>query len=510
MKKAKTIFLSMIMMTATTLVMRTIGVSFSAYLFNRIGPVSVGVFQLISSVYSFAATLATSGIRFTTTRLVSEEMGQNRHLGVRRVVRKCLTYALLFSASTGVLLFFSAELIGTEWLNEPQTILPLKILAFALPFLSLTSVFGGYYTAMRKTVRSSIIQIADQMVMIAVSVMGLTLLLPKGLEYACVALVLGSCISEVVAFGSMFFSYQLDKRRLDNRKAETGSIVPRLLKISLPIAFSAYARSGLFTLQNILIPRGLKKFGASKEAAFTAYGNVHGMVLPLILYPSALLVALAELLIPELTECQVRNRQNQIHYIVTRVLKMSLIFSVCIMGILFFFSEDLSSIFGKDADIAFYIRILAPLVIVMYMDTIVDGMLKGLGEQLNSMKYNVIDAMVSVLLVYFLIPIFGIKGYIITVMVSEVLNFTLSLNRLIKVTQLSVNFRDVILKPFLCIFGTIAACYTFLSPDSFFCRFLPQNFVLQILMMCACYFVLLFLSSCLRKDDFKWFVSLVR
>lgn len=61
---------------------------------------------------------------------------------------------------------------------------------------------------------------------------------------------------------------------------------------------------------------------------------------------------------------------------------------------------------------------------VMYLDMAVDGMLKGLDQQLSSMRYNIIDSGLCVILVYFLIPRYSVKGYIITLFVSEILNFT--------------------------------------------------------------------------------------
>ncbi len=287
-------------------------------------------------------------------------------------------------------------------------------------------------------------------------------------------------------------------------------MLPRLLGISVPIALSAYARSGLSTLQNLLIPRGLEKYGASKEASFTAYGTVHGMVLPVILYPSALLTVLSDLLLPELTECQVRHGRTHMNYIVNRVFKLSLIFSFLVMGVLFCCSSDLGKAVYQNEDVSFYIRIFSPLVIVMYMDTVVDGMLKGLGEQLNSMKYNIIDSFVSVLLVFFLLPHFGIEGYIATVMLSEVLNFSLSLGKLIQITELRVHLLDGVGKPLACIVLSALLCTKFL-----FVRLAPAGASLvptlafQILMISGVYFCLLFLCRSLTGEDLRWFRTLL-
>lgn len=499
MKKAKSFFLNTVLLASTSLFIRTIGVSFTAYLFRKIGSVGIGIYQLIMSVYALAITLATSGIKFTATRLISEEMGKNRPFGVKKAVRTCLIYSLCFSLLTALLLFVFAEQIGRGWLNDSRTIPSLKLLSTALPFVAVSAVLNGYFTAARKSAKSAFIQISDQFIMIGVTVTLLTAVLPQGITYSCLALVIGSCISEFASCFFLFLCWLWDRRKLKQDSHGSLPMTKRMLTISLPIAFSAYARSGLSTIQNILIPKGLRRSGASKEGAFTAYGTVHGMVLPTILYPSALLIALAELLIPELTECQVNKNTKQIHYIVTRVLKMSLLFSVCIMGILFCFSGELGNSIYQSTEVSFYLKIFAPLVLVMYMDMVVDGMLKGLGEQFRSMKYNVIDSFCSVLMVYFLLPALGIRGYVITVMVSEVLNFSLSLNRLIQITEIRLHLFNTLLKPILCVIGT-----------GIFSMLFPTNLIIGILLFIGLYLLLLVLTSCLDKDDLFWIFRLFR
>ena len=146
----------------------------------------------------------------------------------------------------------------------------------------------------------------------------------------------------------------------------------------------------------------------------------------------------------------------------------------------------------------------------MYMDTIVDGMLKGLGEQYQSMKYNVIDSFASVCMVYFLLPVFGIKGYVMTVMVSEVLNFSLSLGRLVKITSLRISVKEIVLKPLLCVVCTALTCGILWFPDSWTNAHFPDLLLVRVLFLIGCYVLFLFLFSCLKKEDLKWFASLVR
>lgn len=80
MRKAKLFLINVVILTATAILMQTIGISFSVYISNKIGAESVGLFGLIMSVYSFAITLATSGINLASTRIVSEEIAKDKKM----------------------------------------------------------------------------------------------------------------------------------------------------------------------------------------------------------------------------------------------------------------------------------------------------------------------------------------------------------------------------------------------------------------------------------------------
>ena len=82
--------------------------------------------------------------------------------------------------------------------------------------------------------------------------------------------------------------------------------------------------------------------------------------------------------------------------------------------------------------------VLSPLVIVMYLDSVVDGMLKGLGLHLSSMFINVADAAMTLLCVCLLLPRFGVRAYIAILYLSECCNFALSFLCLRRLTAIKL------------------------------------------------------------------------
>ena len=160
------------------------------------------------------------------------------------------------------------------------------------------------------------------------------------------------------------------------------------------------------------------------------------MALPILLYPCAFLTSFSALLIPDLAAKNEMNDRNGISRSVEKNLKRTFLYSVACALILALFAPLISQIIYKSNEAVQYIRILAPLVPIMYTDTVTDGMLKGLDQQIQSMRYNIIDSALCVIMVWFLLPIYSVKGYIFILYASEIINFYLSIGRLIKICDI--------------------------------------------------------------------------
>ncbi len=507
MKNVKILFINVILLTATSLLIRTIGLTFQVYLSNTIGAAGMGIFQLIMSIYFLAITCSASGIRLATTRLVAEELGVGQNSGAKKAIRICMIYAVLLSITIATILYLSSGYIGTHWLCEPRTILSLRCLAFTLPFVAMSSVLGGYFTAVRRAIKVASVQIAEQVIKISITVVFLTVSLSKGLEYICLSIVIGSCIGEFFSFLLLYFLYIFDIRRYKSKGNISHDLISRMFYIVLPISLSAYVTSGMRTVQQLLIPSGLKKSGASSEVALAAFGTIQGMVMPVLMFPSVLLGAVTELIVPELAECLACGSQKRLNYIINRVLKLNMFFSIYVMSVFLFFSNELCIAIYHNSNAALSIRILAPIIPIIYLDALVDAILKGVGEQASVMRYNIVESFLSVSLIYILLPRFAISGYFFTMMISRLLNFSLSVNRLVKVSDLNISTSSII-KAIICAVGSLNLSNLFYYMMKYGIKLFAVSLPVRISMAIIVYFILLRLFSCITHDDILWFKSI--
>lgn len=430
MRKRTRFIYNTALLTASTLLMRCIGCGFQVWLAGRVGSAGIGLYQLMSSVGGLAVTFAISGIGFGTMRLVSEQLGLGSTNGARAAARKCILYALFFGIATGAVLYTFAEPIGFLWIEDGRTVLPLRIMAPEMPFIALSAVFSGYFTACGRVGRATVAQLLQQLLTVGLTIYFLAQVPAADIALNCTCITLAGTLSEAAGCVVLALLYLWDM----HWQPKTGD-VPRntgrqLLHISLPLAVSAYTRSGLSTLQHMLTPSGLRKAGLTAAQALSAYGIVHGMTLTVIYFPTCILQVVAQLLIPDLTDLQVKGHCRRIEFVCSKLLTLSMLYSAAVTVLLFVLSEPLANHMYHTPEVAFYIRILAPLIPMIYMDIIVDGCLKGLGQQLWSMGINIAESALSVILTWLLVPRFAVAGFVCVIYFNEIFNFLLSFRKL--------------------------------------------------------------------------------
>ena len=423
------------LLTASSLLMQGIAMAFQVWLVGRIGSAGIGLYQLVLSVTGLCATFAISGIRFASTRLVSEELGLEREGGVRAAMGRCLAYGAFFGAAAGVILWELAEPIGFLWIGDARTVRSLRFSALSMPCISLCSSISGYFTACGRVWKPTLIHLIEQLCGIALVAFFLGRVPAGDIEKSCAAVTLGLVAADVLSLVLMALAYLLDRRGHYAKAGAGDKLTLRMLHIALPLALSAYARSALTTLQHLLVPRGLKAAGYSANSALSGYGTIQGMVLPVIFFPSCILSAAAELIVPELTAAQVQRDRKEIRRTAKELLRLSLLFSLAVGLFLFVCADALGMLIYGSRDAGCYIRILAPLIPFMYTDMCVDGCLKGLGQQVWSMGINILDALLGLLLTWQLLPRYALSAYIGIIYATELLNFALSIGRLRAVTR---------------------------------------------------------------------------
>ena len=506
MRKLKLFIINSVILTSSALLIRTIGIFYNVYISNKIGAEAVGLFQIVMSVYLFAITLASSGINLASNRIVAEELAKGNKNGAKIALNKCIKFSLILSVSTGILLCALANTIAKYIIHDKVDGMCFFIIALGLPFISMSSAINGYFSAVRRVVKTTISQIFEQLVKISATMYILTYIMPSGINFACLALVIGDVISEVCSFTMIYIMCKLDNKKYLNSNTkiiEKSNYNRRILGLALPLAITSYIRSGLSTIKQVLIPMRLEKSGLSCSQSLSKYGIINGMVLPVLLFPNVIITTFSSLLITEFTYYYTQKDFKNIRTYTIRILKLCSVFSVGILGIFLSFSSELSLAIYNNLESAYYFKILSPLVLLIYVDIIVDGILKGLNKQVAVMKCNIIDLVTSIICIYFLLPIFGVHGYVIVLYISETLNALISLIILIRAINIKFDLLNFCIKPLIGAYISRILTNIAFSNVIYKINDSTIKLIFSISIFLIIYTSYLFLTKCINKKDIK-------
>ena len=499
LRRIKVFLFNGILLTLAGLGMRSIDMFFNVYISNKIGTEAVGVYQLILSVYLFFITMANSGINLATTRIVSEQEAYGTESGIGNAMKKCIAYSLFTGSLACSCLFLFAPFATEKFLHGRVSELCLQVLTCSLPFIAVSSCINGYFSGIRKVKKTVYYQVFEEVVKIVLVVVFLDFVFPPcSLEQACISLVLGSTISEILSLLFLLFLFLKDRLFLSRSSFNKFNYTKQILKIALPISFTSYIRSGLSSLKQVIIPLQLEKSGLDCSMALSQYGIINGMVFPLIMFPCSFVYSFSSLLIPEFSYMNAKKDSAKMNFALNRVLKFCFLFSFLVMGFLWCFADELSNFIYPGNDVSFFIKVLCPLVVLMYIDNVVDSILKGLDKQVPVMGINIVDLISTIGLIYFLLPFKGVNGYIFALFVSEILNGALSLLLLVKETGFRIDFANFLVKPLLCI-GFLNFIFSYFERTDNLLEFIFYGIIFVVL-----YFVLLFLFKAVVKKDIKF------
>lgn len=480
-----------LLLTGGNLLMRLMSIAFNVFLADQIGAAGLGLHQLISTIGVFAILVGTSGVRVASMCLAAEEFGRRKPGGVRLAISSCLRYGMGVSSLAGLALFLLARPISLRLLGQEEAILSLRLMGLFLPFVCLNGVMGGYFTACSKIRQLVVIQFAEHLFSLLLTA-GLLLLWAKGdLSRSCGSIILGGSVGTLVNFALLYVLYRRDMAKI-TPDPEKKPMQRRLLHLCIPLALNDYLRAGLNTAEQLLIPYGLARYGGSGTQAMADYGTIHAMVFPVLMFPAAILYSVSDLLVPELSRSRAMGRKLRILDLGDKCLRLTILFSAAVAGFLFVSAPTLGQLIYGSADASHYLRIFAPMILMLYLDAITDGMLKGLAEQVSCVRYNTFTSLLDVIFLFLLLPRWGIGGYVFSFTVTHAINLILSLRRFLVVTGHRLHPSSLIL-PWVCAALCTAAALA-----------LPQIWLLPgifyLFLLCAVFL----LTELFREKDCRW------
>ena len=382
---------------------------------RTIGASGLGLYQLIFPVFGLCLAVSASGIQTAISRFVASEKNSRHYLYVGLVLSGSL--AVIFSLS----IYLLAPWIARDILKEPRTTELLQLMVFAILPACIHSCFNGYYYGRKVSVVPSLCQIIEQLARVFGTLIIYKILLTQGLPLQPIHAVWGLVISELSGLFVNLTAFLGMKKEKEIKTNESFSSITKAVGyMAIPLTLNHVLMTLSHSLENLLLPQQLVAFGYTSDEALGHFGILTGMALSVIFFPSAITNSLSVLLLPRISETKAKGDMC----IVMDTIKGAVCCGVALGSLctfIFLFSADwFGTYVFHNALAGAYIRVLSILCPFMYTSSLLSSIVNGLGNVNLTLICNLTGCGIRILAIWFLVPIYGMYAYVISMIVAAV------------------------------------------------------------------------------------------
>lgn len=390
--------------------------------FTRIiGPYGISLYTIATPTYSLLLTISTLAIPISISKLVAEAKGRSI-----RILTSAAALILSINFVLIIIMFFTHDFIAINLLKEPKAGPILMAMALTLPFVSISSVLKGYFSGKQNMVPHATSNIIEQIVRLVIIILVLPKLMEQSVMNAVIGLVLLTIISEISSI-IVFIFFIPKKINLRTNLTPTKSITKDILDISLPSVSSRIIGNIGYFFEPIILTNLLLLSGYSSTYILAEYGAYNAYSISLLTMPSFFIAAISSSLLPEISKFHANNNMSMVKKRIKQGLLFALIIGLSFSIIIFAFRDTLLFSLYKTTIGSKYIKILAPVFVLFYLEGVLTSSLQAMGYAKTTMKITLWGVFIK-LLILAILSLCHIGIY--SLVIAEIINilFVVSLN----------------------------------------------------------------------------------
>ena len=390
--------------------------------FTRIiGPYGISLYTIATPTYSLLLTIATLAIPISISKLVAEAKGRSI-----RILTSAAALILFINFILIIIIFLTHDFIAVNLLNEPKSGPILMSMALTLPFVSISSVLKGYFAGKQNMVPHATSNIIEQIIRLIIIILVLPKLMENSILSAVIGLVLLTIVSEISSI-IVFLFFIPKKINLRCDLTPTRSITKDILDISLPSVSSRIIGNIGYFFEPIILTNLLLISGYSSAYILAEYGAYNAYSISLLTMPSFFIAAISSSLLPEISKYYANNNIKMVKKRIKQGLLFALVIGLFFSSIIFVFRDSLLFYLYKTTIGSKYIKILAPVFVLFYLEGVLTSSLQAMGYAKTTMKITLFGVFIKLLILAILsLSHIGIYSLVI----AEIINilFVVSLN----------------------------------------------------------------------------------
>ncbi len=301
-KQNKSFITGAMVIAFSHIIVKLIGALFRIPLANMIHPEGMAIYQASYSIYLVLFVISTAGLPVAISKLVSKNAATGNRENVQKILKVSFCILCVLGVAGTLLLMLGAKSFAAL-MKIPEDYIAIEVLAPSLFFVSIASVFRGYFQGYQNMYPTALSEVVESLFKLFVGLLLASALMPMGHAYAASGGILG------VTTGSMFsvfflIAYYLFHRRKQApvtvrfEQGEFLRILKRVIWIAIPITIG----SSVFSLTNMIdaamIMRRLAGLGYSETAYKMMYGYYSGYAITLFNLPATVIVGMSISIVP--------------------------------------------------------------------------------------------------------------------------------------------------------------------------------------------------------------------
>ena len=423
MSRKQTILRGTFILTAAGILSRIMGFFYRIFLSRTFGAEGVGLYQLIFPIYTLCFSITTAGIETAISRTVARKTSLQQKKESLEFLFTGILCSLVLSVFCVFILKGNALFIARHLLGDIRCEPLLNLMAYTIPFSAIHSCITGYYYGRKLSETPALCQLIEQTTRMAVIFFLYHFYVRKGLDFPIIIAVFGLVTGEAVSALYCIFTLKHTCRKYKFQVAHCFSHInfKELLALSLPLTANRILVNLLQSIEAISIPGQLQKFSLSSSDALSLYGVLNGMALPCILFPSAVTNSVSVMLMPTVAEIQACGKRSELLTIIKKVCGICFLLGLCCCFLFLLFGTWIGTVLFHSETAGNFIITLAWICPFLYTNSALLSVINGLGKTGTTLFINTLGLLVRIAGVFFAIPIFGIKGYLWGLLVSQLL-----------------------------------------------------------------------------------------
>ena len=516
-----------LILTIAGFLTRIIGFVYKIYLADILGAKMLGIYQLVFPVYSICFTIYGAGIQTAISQVIASNIGSSKKTSPGKILAAGIALSMTLAVTLSFLVFTQAEWVASHVAMEPGLTPYLRILSILFPFCSLSACINGYYYGIQEAKIPAITQIVEQIARV-LFVMGFayfcatTVSQEKNCAIAVGGLVAGEIISCLYNSYQLFFCSSFHKKRqsvvssnllskekwhaFPQKQSSNPAKKERfstLLWLAATLTATKLFVSILHSIESLLLPAMLRRFGCSSTEALSIYGVLTGMSLSFIFFPSTITNSFAVMLLPSIADAHARKDVDKIRHSVTLSVKYSLLIGLLCTCVFLLFGKEMGQIFFHNADAGSYLTVLSWLCPFLYLTTTLTSIINGMKKTQVTFLFTVISVSLKILILVIAVPVYGIRAYLVGLLASQLIHVILECGYLFPYIHL-----DAV--RWICVPGillSLLGCVTKASYE-WLHSWLGNQYNIVILLgatvlLCSVYTILLFLLRIISRKDVR-------